>query len=524
MKKLTALLLAALMLAGVLTACGTTGSSSLAPSTSQGGSSTPPADVAQDLVYAVDAEPAGLDPHLETAHASIRVHKNIYSRLLTQEADLSLSPDLAESYEMSEDGKEYTFALRQGVKFHNGREMVAEDVVYSFDRIRDPDGASVAKNYFKSVVSVEAVDTYSVKFTLDNPDATFLSYLANPYSAIVPKEVVEEYGDLKNNPCGTGPFKMKEYIEGNQIVLERNPDYYDADKVYLNTITYSFITDEASRLAALRTGAAHIAVMPPSQLALVEGNADIVVMDCPSQNYDYLGFNLEKEPFNDVRVRHAISLLVNREEYGDLIYEGFAPITGPVPVSMTRWALDVSGNEWYSNDVEKAKTLLEEAGYPDGFTMTIVAGINQETIDGAQLLKSQLERGGITVEIVVLERAQYIDAWSNFAGSEYDAMIGMNGGGVDPDRSLTFFFNTQSSANVWGYNNPKIDELGAEGKAALTEAARKEVYDEMQEIILEDLPTLFLVVPPQYFFVQSNVEGFVAETYYNDFFIGVKMV
>lgn len=523
MKKLTALFLSVLMLAGVLAACGGGSGSSGSTAGSDTSAQTPPAAVAQDLVYAVDAEPAGLDPHLETAHASIRVHKNIYSRLLTQEADLTLSGDLAEAWEMSEDGTEYTFTLREGVKFHNGREFVADDVVYSYERLMDPDSGSVAANYFTSVESVEAVDDYTVKFILSGPDATFLSYVANPYAAIVPKEVVEEYGDLKTNPCGTGPFMLKEYIEGNQMVLERNPDYYDVDRVKLDTVTYTFVTDEAARLAALRTGAAHIAVMPPSQLSLVEGNDDIVVKDCPSQNYDYLGFNLEKEPFNDVRVRHAISLLVNREEYSDLIYEGYAPVTGPVPVSMVRWAKDVSSDPWYANDVEQAKELLEEAGYPDGFTMTIVAGINQETINGAQLLQSQLARGGITVEIEVMERAQYIDAWTNFAGGPYDAMIGMNGGGVDPDRSLTFFFREASSANVWGYSNPRIDELGAEGKVALTYEERKEIYDEMQDIILEDLPTLFLVVPPQYFFMQSNVEGFVPQTYYQDFFIDVSL-
>ncbi|MDL2220004.1 ABC transporter substrate-binding protein, partial [Ruminococcaceae bacterium OttesenSCG-928-O06] len=469
MKKLAAVLLSVLMLAGLLAACGGGGGTSSGSTPPASGSGDTPSTVAQDLVYAVGEEPAGLDPHLTTAHASIRVHKNIYSRLITQVAGGALEGDLATDWTMSDDGLEYVFNLRQGVKFHNGREMTAADVVYSYERMMDEDVGSVARNYFLTVDSVVATDDYTVTFTMKNPDATFLGYVASNYAAIVPQEVVEENGDLKAVACGTGPFMLKEYVEGSQIVLEKNPDYFLEGLPKLDSVTYLIMTDEAARLAALRTGTAHIASLPSSNLPLVEGNADISVLDYLTPNYDYLGFDLESEPFSDVRVRQAISLLIDREEYAQTIYEGNAEPCGPVSPAMGNYALGIANDPYYANDLDAALALLEEAGYADGFTMTITAGINQETINGAQLLKSQIERGGatnITVEIDVMERAQYIDAWREFAGSGRNTMIGMNGFGSDPDRSLTFFFNSSSSANVWGYSNARIDELGAEGKVA----------------------------------------------------------
>ena len=479
------------------------------------------AEVPQDLVYAVATEPAGLDPHLTTAHASILVHKNIYSRLLVQMGDMSLQPELAESWEMSEDGLTYTFHLRQGVKFHNGREMTADDVVYSYERMINPDVGSVARNYFLSVASVEAADPYTVVFTLSAPDATFIGYVASNYAAIVPKEVVEEFGDLKANTCGTGPYKLREYVEGNRIVLEKNPDFFLEGQPKLDTLTYVIMADEAARLAALRTGEVHIAKLSATNLPLVEGNSDITVMEYLTPNYDYIGFNLfDVEPLKDKRVRQAISLLIDREAYADMIYDGHATVVGPVSVSMGNWPIDITGNEFYTRDVEKAKALLAEAGYPDGFTLKMTAGVDPETTNGAQVIQAQLAEGGIMVEIEVLELAQYIDAWREHT---HESIIGMNGAGSDPDRSLNFFFSSTSSTNVWGYSNPRIDELGIIGKTATTDAERKAAYDEMQEIILDELPNLFLVARNDFMFVRSNVDGYIAETYYTDHFENVSL-
>ncbi len=475
----------------------------------------------QDFIYAVDTEPSGLDPHKATAHASIRVHKNIYNRLTMHDAQLNVQPELATKWEFNESENTYTFTLREGVKFHNGREMTAEDVVYSYERILNPETASPAGNYFNTVDKVEVIDDYTVKFTLSGPDATFLGYTASGYSAIVPKEVVEENGDLSNVSCGTGPFMLKDYIEGNQIVLEKNPNYFIEGQPILDTVTFALMADEGSRLNALRTGAVHLAKMTTTSLPLVEGNPDVVVRDYLSANYDFVGFNLTDEsPVANQKVRQALSMIVDREEIIDLIYDGYAEVTGPVVVAMEKWAIDLSDSPYYKHDVEAGKALLAEAGYPDGFDLEITAGITPLTSEVAQVLKSQFDKEGINTTVVVKEASAAIDDWRN---RTHQSLISSNGGGLDPDRGVGFFFKSDSSVNVWGYNNPEIDRLAAEGKVEMDEKVRKELYDQAQEILIEEVPNLILVSPSEFYFARSNVEGLEISTYFYDWFEGVSL-
>ena len=187
---------------------------------------------------------------------------------------------------------------------------------------------------------------------------------------------------------------------------------------------------------------------------------------------------------------------------------------------MTKWAVDVTGNPFYAPAADRAKALLAEAGYPDGFSMEITAGINKETTDAAQVIQSQLAKGNVKASIRVLETAQYIDAWKH---RTHDAMIGLNGGGSDPDRSLGFFFTTGAPANVWGYSNPEVDKLNAEGRETTDYEARRKIYDRAQAILLHDLPTLFLECPKAFFFVRKEVKGYRAETYDSENFVGVTV-
>ena len=501
-KKLVALFLSALLLVSLVTI------------------SSASATEDQGLIYAVDTEPSGLDPHKATAHASLRVHKNIYNRLTATDTELNVIPELATEWVFDEAARTYTFTIREGVKFHNGREMTAEDVAYSYNRILNEETASPARNYFSSVEKVEATDATTVVFTLSGPDATFLSYTANSYCAIVPQEVVEENGDLSNVTCGTGPFMLKDYIEGNQIVLAKNSDYFVEGEPKLDSLTYVLMKDESARLNALRTGVVHVAKMTSTSLPLVQNNSDIVVMDYLSANYDFLGFNLDEGPGADVRVRQALSMIVNRQEIIDLIYDGYAEVTGPVVVAMRKWAIDLSDNPYYKHDVEAGKALLAEAGYPDGFELEITAGITPLTSDVAQVLKSQFDAAGIKTSVVVKESSAAIDDWRN---RTHQSLISSNGGGSDPDRGVGFFFNSTSSVNVWGYNNPEIDSLAAAGKAEMDEAARQEIYAKAQSILVEEVPNLVLVSPSEFYFVRANVEGFVADTYFYDWFAGVSL-
>ena len=483
----------------------------------KGSTEAPGAVVAQDFVYGVAAAPAGFDPPLQSAHNTILVARYLYSQLLYMDAKMELKGRLAEKWEQGANNT-YTFYLRKGVKFHNGREMTADDVAYSINRVKDEAFGSFARTNFASVQKIEAVDKYTVKFILSNPDAAFLLNLTNLYASIVPKEAVEQYGNLQNNPVGTGPFMLKEVIPGNRVVMVKNPNYFEPGEPRLDTLTFVIMPDESARLNALRAGSIHFTELSPANVPLVKGNKDITVYDFLTTNLDVLGLNVVDPPFNDLRVRQAVSLLIDRQEIVNVVYDGQAQITGPVPVSQVRWAIDVRNNEFYKPDVARAKTLLAQAGFPNGLDIKITAGISPRTVDIAQLLVSQLAKGGVKAEIVMRETAQFVADWRE---RNLQSMSTSNGGGSDPDRAIGFFWHSTASANVWGYKNPRMDQLAEAGRIETDFAKRYAIYKEAQEIVLKDIPNIFLVTPKTFHFLRSNVQGYIAETFYNGNLTGV---
>ena len=489
-KKASTILIFVLILNLLLVGCGGKQSASKPEGgDSQTGKADKPA-VEQILKYGTDSEPAGLDPHTISAAASITIFRHIYDSLIELDEDMNFVPRLAESWEQP------------------------DDVKYSFERVLNPETAAIGKSYYDCIKTIEVLNDYEVKFVLKEPFAPFMSNLTSLYGAIVPKEVVEEYGDLMNEACGTGPFKLKEWIPDNRIVLEKNEDYFREGKPTLDGIEFYVMTDQASRLAALRTGNIHMAKLPASSIPLVKDNPDIQVMDYQSNDYSYLGFNLDLEKFQDKRVRQAISYAINRQDIIDTVYDGEAQITGFVPPAMGKWAIDYASEDLYQQNIEKAKKLLADAGYPDGFETTIGVGLYDDIRDTGEVLQKQLEAIGIKAEIQNLESGQYIDAWSN---RTHEMLAGRNGAGTDPNRAVGFFFSTNGSANVWGYSNPEVDKLVELGKATVDEKEREKVYKEAQQLVLDDCPNLFLVSPMEYFFVRKEVSNFEPSTFYTDY-------
>lgn len=511
-KKVLSFISLLLVMVFVLTACGGTKQSSPGEQSEQS-EETPAGDPAeapaQILKYGTDSEPIGLDPHTITASASIRIFRQIYNTLIDVDDEMNFIPELAQSWDQPDD-LTYIFKLREGVKFHNGREMTAEDVKYSFERVLNPDTAAIGKSYYDSIDSIEVVDTYTVKFTLKEPFAPFLTNLTSLYGAIVPKEVIEENGNLMQVACGTGPFMLKEWIPDNKIILEKNPDYYEEGLPKLEGIEYYVMTDESSRIAALRTGNVHLIKLPAASLSLLEGNDNVEIKPYQSNEYSFLGFNLDLDKFKDVRVRQAISYAINRQEIIDLAYNGEATVTGFVTPAMGRWAIDFANEDLYQQNIEKAKQLMAEAGYPDGFETKIAVGLYDDIRATGEILQKQLEQIGIKATIENLESGQYVDAWSN---RTHEMMAGRNGAGTDPNRAVAFFFSTTGSANVWGYSNPEVDALCDAGKVTVDEAERESIYKEAQKIVLNDSPNIFMASPMEYFFARTNIEGFQPSTF-----------
>ena len=462
------------------------------------------------LLVAKDQEAVGFDPHKVPAHSSIAIYSHIYEGLVTTDEEGYIIPILAESW-VTEDDTTYTFTLRQGVKFHNGREMTSDDVKYSFERIMDPETASIAASYFINIAEILTPDKYTVTFKLSDIQADFLLNLSNVNAAIVPQEVVEEHGDLNQVLVGTGPFVFSEWVPDNYTSLLAFEDYWEPGVPMVDELRFIIMKDEAARIAAIRTGAVHISSISPEAATLLRNTPNADVIEYPTLNYLYWGFNTTKPPFDDARVRLAMSYAIDRQVLIDVVYQGQAILTGPVPASNVAWAVPIDSFPSYVQDQEKAKALLAEAGYADGLSFKIkTSPTYPDFVDLALTIQHQLSEIGVDVEIELVEWGAYIDAWVNM---DHDSMIGNNGGGTTPDRSLYFFFHTEGTANVWGFSNPVLDELTERARRTVDMEERWEIYAQGQRLVVnEEAPNLFLAVPNQFYAVSKAVDGFTPST------------
>jgi peptide/nickel transport system substrate-binding protein len=460
-----------------------------------------------ELIVGKDQEAPGLDPAKNPASAAIRIFDLLYSRLTRLDNEMRPRPDLAERWRISPNGKIYTFWLRKGVKFHNGRELTSEDVKYTYERILNPETGSIARSFFAVVEKIETPDKYTVIFLLRDPFAPFLVNTASAWAGIVAREIVEQNrGDLNKVAAGSGPFKLEEWSPENRTVLVRNPDYYIPGQPALDKVTFLIMREESARIAALRTGRIHFTVLTAAGLDTLKGSSTIKVVSGPTLSYGYLGMNVAREPFNQLKVRQAVSYAVDRKEIIDIVYRGHAKLTGPVPSALTEWAIDVSDNPFYKTDINKAKQLMAEAGVPNGFKTTIMAMATiPSQVESAQVVQSQLKKIGIEAEIQPLEVGVYVDNWRRKAML---MMVGGNNGGTNPDRAVAFFFSTRGSANVWNFSDERIDELAARAPTLTSRVAAKQLYDEAQRRIIELAPNLFLANPNDFIAYRPGVMGY----------------
>ena len=519
-KKWLSLSLAGAMLMGVLAGCGGDSTEPSAPAETGAAETTgePAAPVEGGILrFGTDSEPTGFDPHTVSEEASLRVINQLYETLVSTNADMTFYGELAESWEIPDDVT-YIFYLRQGVKFHSGREMTAEDVVYSFNRVLgrteagDIGALGSSASYYGGIASVEATDTYTVKFTLEAPNAAFLNALSNNYGAIVDKDVIDENGDLMRADGGTGPFQLVDWLPDNYVELAKFEDYWEADRVQLGGITYYLIGDESARLAALRTGEIDIANLSSTNVTAAEAEENLSVLGYQTNDYIAVGCNLSTPALQDKNVRQAMSYALDRQALINIVYNGQAAVSSMVPPAMGHWSLDVSTMDLYQYDVDKAKALMEAAGYSDSnrLTLTLAAGLMDSLRQAAVVIEQQLSQIYIDVEITNLESGEYVDIWGKMSTPEagFDLMVVNDGAGTDPNRSISFFFGTGASANVFGFSNERVDELCALGLATTDEAQREEYYNEAQEICIDDCTKLCIASPMKYFVTSTSVHGF----------------
>jgi len=457
------------------------------------------------LEIAVDQAPVGLDPHIVTAFSSFAVIDQIYEGLLEINADLQLEPALAESYTVSDDGLTYTFTLRDGVTFHNGRALTSDDVVFSFDRVMAEETGSPQASRFSQVAAVTAPDPDTVVFTLAEPFAPFLSNLPN--LRIVPREVVEENGDLQQVAVGTGPFMLEEVVPDTFVLLEANPDYYRPGEPKVAALKYNIVPEASTRAAGLRTGTFKLLpTVDPATAQTLLGTPGVVLLATQDLAYSLLGMNTTRPPFDNPLVREAINLAINRSEIVDAVYFGNGVPGGPLSPGLKDWALPTDGYSCYQHDPDGARALLAEAGVDGDLSLEILTfGTIKVVSDLAQVLQAQLQDVGIDASVNVEEFGTFVQRWRN---SDFDVFVSLNGGNVDPDGYLFRTFHTGGSTNVFKYSNPEVDALLEEGRTTTDQAARQDIYNQLQEELACQGPIAHVAYGTLFTAVRDGVTGF----------------
>lgn len=471
-----------------------------------------PAIAAQDatpkaggtLRVGLSADPAELDPHKTQLTAAWHIIEHVYSTLVRPNVALEAEGDLAESWDISDDGTEYTFHLRTGVTFHNGRAFVADDVKYSLERVLDPATASPSISDLSSVDTVEVIDDATVKITLKSADSSFISKLMGTSLAIVAREVVEENGDLMQTMVGTGPFTFVEYVPNSMVTLEKNPNYFEDGLPYVDRMELQIIPDNTSRTTALSSGTVDFIEYAPAQdMPIFEADSSIAIAGDANTNIRYVAINTTREPFDKLEVRQALAKLVDRQPIVDSAVFGAGTATNIIfPESY--WAGYAS--EIPAPDVEGAKELLKQAGLEGGFKTELHSWAQYPFLSNAAIvLQEQFKQAGIECEMRLEENAIYLE---NYFAGNYDMSVTGTSAYVDPNDIMLSNFGTGESNNSTGYSNAEVDDLIKQGMEETDQAKRAEIYKQIQEILKEDLPWIPLFIASQYEAMKTYVKGY----------------
>jgi len=460
---------------------------------------------AQTIELAVDGSPAGLDPHIVTAFNSVQVVSGtIYESLTTIDKDLRTVPGLAESWQISPDNLTYTFRLRGGVAFHDGKPAEAADVVASLKRVMSAAIASPLASRLVSVADATAPDARTVVVTLKEPTAPLLTALAS--IAIVPRGFEADKDGLQRAPMGTGPFKFKEWQPNGFIALEKNAGYWDKAKPRVDGVKFNIVPESATRQVGLTSGQYQILPNIDAATALqLRGRPNVRLVDTLELAYTLIGMNVSKPPFDNPKVREALNYALNRPEIVQAALFGAGVPGGSLSPALKDWAADVASFPCFRHDPAKAQALLREAGITAPIAITLLVLPRQDIRDIAQVVQQQLNRAGFRVELRIPEIGQFVQDWRN---SNFDAFASTNAGSTDPDDYYYRTFRTGGSTNVFKYSNPELDTLLDTGRRETAMPARKAAYDRAQAILACEGPAATLTYGQLYTATRNNVQGF----------------
>jgi ABC-type transport system substrate-binding protein len=481
------------------------------------------------VYFRLNANPTTLDPGLIVDVPSATIAAKLFNGLVRLDENLNIVPDIAERWNISPDGKVYTFFLRRGVKFLNGREVVAQDFKYSFERILSPHFRSPntwvlekiegAEDYMRgragSVKGIEVMDKRILRLKLKEPFSAFLSLLTMTPCYVVPREEAEK-PDFSTNPSGTGPYKLKKWLHNNEIILDRREDYFEwwrsnsgspASTNGVKGIVYRIIPEDLTALTEFEVSNIDALSLPASAIKryINEPERARWIISKEGLNIYYLGANCSRPPLNNPLLRKAIGYAIDREKILNTLYEKRGKLAqGVVPSLLRRWSLQ---NTIHYNP-DKAREFIKKAGYT-GEELIFYVTQDQEVIDIAEVIQEYLRRVGLNVKIRQLEWSAYKEAL--IKGEEHLFWLSWWADYPDPENFLFPLFhssNLGAKGNRAMYKNPEVDRLIEMGKKSLQPKRQAEFYQKAEELIMEDLPVIPFWHKKEFVIRQHWLEGF----------------
>jgi len=456
--------------------------------------------VSQDIIrISVSSEPDSLFPWKSASSDTKAIIYNIYDSLTFFDADGKIIPSVAKSWSVSDDGLTYTFNLENKIKFHDGSDLTEKDVLYTYKNMAGLDGYTVTNDSMKIVEKVESPAAGVVVITLKSPSSEFVNLCATC-------PIVKDGATADDPIIGSGPYKFVSYDIHQKVVLEKNDAYWNAArKGKIKTVELYVMTNESAVLSAISSNQIDVAqLLTPATAKAMSANFNFI--NTPQNMVQILAMNNLVKPYDDVRVRKAVSMAVNKAEIINGVMDGSATelYSNFSPIMKNYYADGLQKENAY--DVEKAKALLAEAGYPDGFEMTITVPSNyQAHMDTAQVIVDNLAKVGIKAKIEGIEWTTWLSRV--YTNKDYETSVIAFGGKLEPSNILRRYYSTYKR-NFVNYNNPAFDKAFDEAFGALTQEEQAAKYKECQKLLAQDAPAVFICDPNNAVLTQKNVKGY----------------
>lgn len=487
----------------LVTGCGGGGSAS--PGTDGGKSEAPAQSTGKKVInIGLKADPPSMDPNISTSLYDRQVYASLYDKLFDIDPSGKIVPMLAESYEVTPDGKTYTFKLKQGVKFHDGTDFDAEAVKFNFER-NMKDEKSKRKGDMKFVESVAVVDKNTVKVQMKEPFAPFLSILADRGGTMVSPAAVKQYGDqYLNHPVGTGPFVFVEQVKGDHVTLKKNENYWGgAPKV--DEVTYKVFTNGTAKVQNLRSGMLDIIDdTPVKEIPAVKGDSSLQLTAESGWGYQGLYLNNSRAPFDNKFLRAAVDRAIDREALVKVLFNGYA---APARTAFAKGSLAYNEelNKPIPPNADEIKDLLAKGGQPNGFSFKLYITSSPENEQLGAVLQNMWKQYGINATLEKLEYGQLLETGEK---GEFDALQLGWSGRQDPDQNFHDFVVTGTANNDGRISLPKLDELVLKARSEVDETKRKALYEEATKLLQDEAGYSYLY--HQYVLIGMNkkVSGF----------------